>query len=364
MFRLLIIICLVASGRLWANPQLEPDDNERFSIDLLASDENCTEYEFSTVTESAACFGAELTGTIQHINVENHDEGFDQGITDYEAVPVFKASFPLASKTYPSAWQANVVFEGEKNKEESKTTEALLTLMHTESEFGVFVGLTDLGGIDQGNDYMTALGQDILGSYGNWGESQSYVGVLARPSESLLVMLAYAADLDEFPFEGELPEPDVDQLNMILEWEVEDLTVAAEYEFFSYGHSDLDDDYAYGISLAYEWDAIQPFLNYGVSSFNDEAGQGNKVDTTEVNFGLDMAFDESWGLTVAAEWIQDDRRFDEGLKSDDIKNLYAGIQYFIGIAHIGLSYWRSDQIAEQDNDNIKQQIDLELGLVF
>ncbi len=333
-----------------------------------ASDAPCVEQDLVANQRPQFCIGAEIYGSYSHIWVENELAGNDHTLTQYEVSPVLKAALPEEL-----GWQVSGKFEWESTKEASDTNEAFVAFFHMLSGLGIRAGLIDVGGIDQGNEFMTNLGEDAVGDYGNLAESQPYFEISSMLlEESLLVSAAYAADLRELPLDEQSYEIKATNLDLVLEWELEELTLAAEYEYFEYDLTEpnnedsphIESEYAYGLGVSYTInEAYTPFINYGFSSTNTEDFDGHSLDSHEFNLGVDVEWNDLWAFSLGMEQITDNRSI-EGKSSDDLLNVYGGVQYRLSYSYFALSLWHSNQKEAQDNDNIQTRLDLELGLVF
>lgn len=352
-----------------SQPVLAEDETEQSGLIVEYGDDgSCVESTLEASQQTVICIGAEIYGSYSHILVENDVEGTDHTLTQYEATPVLQVALPEKN-----GWVIRGKYEWESTKEGSETTAAFVALRHEASSLGVRAGLFEVGGIDQGNEYMTNLGEDAVGDYGNIAESQPYLELsLIEFDESLLLALAYSADLDEVTTENREFVQKASNINAVLEWEFEDFVLATEYEYFKYDvysgailESDplLDSETAVGISASFEfYEQYTPFFSYGFSELNAEE-ESNAIKKHELNVGIDVEINDQWAFTVGGESIRDDRKIDDKA-SDDIHNFYAGVHYRINSSYVGMSVWHSDQKENQDNENIKTRVDFELGLVF
>ncbi|GLQ31872.1 hypothetical protein [Litoribrevibacter albus] len=357
---LLIAICPFSVS---ANTNSEPSD-----IQIQYGDDgSCVENELEATEQAVLCIGVELYGSYSHILVENNTEGTDHTLTQFEATPVLQVALPEKH-----GWSIRGKYEWESTKESSETTAAFVALNHDESGVGFRAGLFEVGGIDQGNEYMTNLGEDATGDYGNIAESQPYLEFSITTFSDLLIALAYSADLDEITTDNQEFIQKASNLNAVLEWGNDSTAIGVEYEYFKYDFyageiqstaPSLDSEMTIGVSMSFDLtEQLTPFFNYGYSELNSEE-TSSTVKTQEFNLGMDVEVNEQWAFTLGGELIKDDRSL-ESEKSDDIHNVYGGLHYRLGSSYIGVALWHSDQKEIQDNENITTRVDLELGLVF
>ncbi len=330
----------------------------------------CADIELVPENRPAFCVGLEIYGAYQYLWAEDEGEGRNQSRTDYVVYPMLRLALPETA-----GWAAEASVEWEANDKGTDITEAYIRLGY--ENLSLFAGRLEVGGIDQGNEFMTELGEDITGDYGNREGEQTYWGFGYAPTEELSLAAAYSVTEGDISFEEEDNFGDISGLNLVVELELDALVMAMEAEHRDYrdnGQNRNEDgeknrtwksETAYGFSLAYYFqDWLMPFFNAGYLRENHEEDYGKQIDIKEFNLGVDLQLTDELGITLGVEKLADNGRLEDGRQSEDIHNLYAGFRYQLGNLHLGLAGWFSDQKLRDDNDNLARQADLEIGLVF
>lgn len=354
-----------------SNEDHPPEDSEVIGWPVYYGEESsCTDAELEADDRPVICVGAELYGAFHRVFVEDKQDWHNHSRTDYQALPVIKAALPEIK-----GWRISGLLEWEMNEEVNETSEAYITFAR--DNFWIDAGLMDVGGVDQGNEFVTELGEDATGDYGDRTGEQTYLQIGAEVVEDVWLATAYSVRHDDISFEEDYNEGDISNYHIILLGEFDALTIGAEYELIDASNNDqnvnedgeqnrvYDSESALGIGISYNIDDwLIPFINYGQITENHEEEPGQEIKVTELNIGADIWLQDDLGLTIGYEQISDDGKLEDGRNTVDINNAYISVRYIIGNAHAGISYWWSDQRVRDDNDNVAGQLDLEVGLVF
>lgn len=350
------------------------DSDEPIDAEDSESEEDyeaCDERELNPIGQPDVCVGAEIYGALHRRWVDDRNEGRDQSDTDYQFSPLIRAALPDIQGVNITGF-AQIDFD----EIGSETSEAYLTLNH--GIWSLTAGKIEVGGIDQGNEFMSELGEDTLGEYGNPSAEQSYLVLSAEPWNNTVFTLGYGVWDGDISFEEENNNGDISNINLVIEYQWQDTWIlAAEYEYIHYDDNKqnlnedgepnhaLDSEYAFGLGVSYHChDLFMPFLNLGRASLNDEETRNKHIKTYELNIGINSLYQDTWGVTLGYEKLGDDGRLEDDRKTVDIHNGYFGIRYQLSLAYIGVTYWRSDQRVKDDHDNLSEQFDIELGMVF